>query len=66
MKYRVFFEIYGKKMQTEIEASSEAEAKAQVMGNIKFHKVINITDAKREIIKDIESLDFLKDLFGKK
>jgi len=38
MKFTVYFEIFGKKMRTIIEATSEEDAKYQVMGKIKWHK----------------------------
>ena len=39
MIYTVYFEIYGKKMKTEIEAKSEAHAKQIIKDMIVFHKV---------------------------
>lgn len=39
MKYKVYFEIYGKKMQTEIFAENEQKAKEIVKSKIIFHKI---------------------------
>lgn len=37
--YKVFFEIFGKKMQTAVAAKDENEAKRKVMEKIKFYKI---------------------------
>lgn len=54
-KFKVYFELYGKKMVSTVEADTEAEARAEIRYRIKFHKV--------EEVKEIP--DFLKDIFGR-
>lgn len=54
MKYEVFFEIFGKKMKTTIEAKSIQDAEYLVRGKIIFHKV----EAKDDTV------NFLGDMFG--
>jgi hypothetical protein len=39
MKYRVYFQIYGRKMVTEIEAKNETDAKKKVNEMLKFDKI---------------------------
>lgn len=58
MKYKVFFELFGRKMQMTVEAPDQQTAKMVVMNKIQFHEI-------REETKDAhESLfDFL-DLFS--
>ena len=50
----VYFELFGKKMKTEVLAKDANHAKEFVKSKIIFHKVENKT------------LDFLKDIFGMK
>jgi hypothetical protein len=38
-RYKVYFEIYGKKMVTSVIDASETQAKEQVKRSIKFHKI---------------------------
>jgi hypothetical protein len=60
MKYRIFFEIYGKKMQTVIEAKSENEAKEKVKNKIIFDKIESaITEQEAN-----EAVNYLKNMFG--
>lgn len=51
--YKIYFEVYGKKMKTVINANSEAEAKELVKNKIKFIK-----------IEPENNIDFLKNIFG--
>jgi hypothetical protein len=37
--YKVYFEVFGKKMKTDVFANSEEEAKKKVIERIVFHKV---------------------------
>jgi len=39
MKYIVYFEVFGKKMKTVVEANSDIEAKLKVRDRMVFHKV---------------------------
>lgn len=48
MNYSVKFEIYGKRMKTEIEATSKAEAMQKVIGKLIFHEI----EAKPDIERD--------------
>ena len=54
-KYRVYFEFYGKKMQTTVTASSMTEAKTIVRNNVNFLKIVNETE---------DPVDYLKNIFG--
>ena len=38
--YLVFFEIFGKKMKTRVQANSEEEARYMIMGKLIFHKFV--------------------------
>lgn len=38
--YKVYFEIYGKKMVATVQAKDNLEAQRKVMAKIKFHKVV--------------------------
>ena len=60
MKYTVYFEIFGKKMKTTVDAKSEEDAKYRIMGRIIWHKVVP------EKIGDDSVIDFLKGTFGMK
>ena len=57
MEYAVYFEVFGKKMKTIINASNEEEAKYILMGKIVFHKVVPVN-------KNDNHFDTLKDVFG--
>ena len=63
MKYKVYFELFGKKMQTEIYAKSEIHAKEIIECKIIFHK---IEEVKEPVPSDESMLNTLKDLFGMK
>jgi hypothetical protein len=59
--YIIYFEIFGKKMKTIIEADSKSEAKQKVKNKIIFHKI----DCKSDDVKnDIIDLDGLKNMLG--
>ena len=60
--YDIYFEIFGKKMKTTLEANSEEDAKYRLMGKIIFHKVV----VKHNPFGGDETLEHLKDLFGMK
>lgn len=51
--YTIYFEIYGKKMKTTVEALNENDAKAKVKNKINFIKV-----------EQENNIDFLKNIFG--
>lgn len=54
MKYSVLFELYGKRMKTEIEAKSPEDAEYQIRGKVKFHQITPVPSA----------VDDLKKFFG--
>ena len=56
MTYTVYFEIYGKKLKTEVEAKSIEQAKYVVASKIIWHKV--------EPKEDDAIIDRLSELFG--
>lgn len=58
-KYKVYFEIYGKKLVTEVSALSEDRAKQIIKDKIIFHKVV--PESKEEFP---DAVDFLKNIFG--
>jgi hypothetical protein len=62
-KFKVYFEIFGKKMKTSITANSREEAKQLLMKKIIFHKVELDEDFK---LQDDDVLDFLKGAFKMK
>ncbi len=51
--YKIYFEVYGKKMKTTVKAKTETEAKELIKNKIKFIKVIQE-----------DPIDFLKNIFG--
>lgn len=53
-KYKLYFEFYGKNMQTTVIAKSEIEAKQKVKDNLVFLK----------IVPEEDPVDFLKNMFG--
>jgi hypothetical protein len=50
--YKVYFEIFGKKMKVEIKAKSKQQAEEIIKSKIIFHKIENVSMP-----------DFLKDIF---
>lgn len=62
--YTVYFEIYGKKMKTKVLAETKKDAKNQIRGKIKFHKVLK--DEKDEFNQVTDIMDsILSKLEGK-
>jgi fructose-1,6-bisphosphatase len=51
MKYKIYFELFGKRMVTTVDARSIEDAKKQVKDKIVFHKVE-------------QDIDFLKNIFN--
>jgi hypothetical protein len=62
MKYTVYFELFGKKMKTTIDADTEEMAKSIIRDKIIFHKIIN--DFERECDEIAKRLEDI--LMGKK
>lgn len=54
MKYRIYFEFFGRKMQTEVDAGSIDQAKHLIEKKIIFHKVE----------KSRDDVDFIKEFLG--
>ena len=52
--YKIYFEVYGHKMKTTVQAKNETEAKELVKNKIKFLK----------ITEEDKDLNFLKNIFG--
>lgn len=61
--FKVYFEIFGKKMKTSISAKNKEEAKQLLMKKIVFHKVEVDNDF---ALQDEDVLDFLKGAFKMK
>lgn len=57
MKYKVYFEVYGRKMVTTIEADTQGEAVAKVKDKLRINKV--------EPILEDKTVDFLSQIFWK-
>lgn len=58
MKFVAYFEFFGKKMKTEIEADDAEQAKKIISNKIIFHKVVV------KSITDDDMLNHLKNIFG--
>lgn len=52
--YKIYFEVYGRKMKTTVKAKTELEAKELVKNKINFLK----------ITEEDKDLNFLKNIFG--
>ena len=61
MKYKVYFNSFGKKLKMEVEAKGKQEAIWLVRNEIKILKVEEIDTRSED-----ETLDMLKNLFGMK
>lgn len=64
MIYKVFFQLYGKKMKVAIEAESNEDAKNIIKNSIQFDKVVPTNDYKTDFPQP--DLDHLKNIFGMK
>ena len=61
MTYKIFFQIYGKKMQCEVFAESASEAIDKVRSELKIVKIVPEID---NTFKTNEIPDILKDIFN--
>ena len=52
-KYLIYFEIFGKKMKTEIMARDREDAKHKMKEKIIFHKIEKISDPTVDYLKNI-------------
>lgn len=57
--YTIYFEIFGKKMKTTVQAEADYKAKEYVRNRIVFHKVEKVTN-------DDTIIDDLLNIFGMK
>lgn len=55
-KFKVYFEIYGKKLCTTVSAVSEHDAKNIVSSKIKFHKFVEEKQTLSDLEKEFEKL----------
>lgn len=65
-KYKVYFELFGKKMRTVVEAESEWYAKDEICDSIIFHKVElidGVNDTVNDVVNDVNVKNFA-DLLG--
>lgn len=56
MKYKIYFEFFGRKMQTEIQAENKEQAKHIIKNRIIFHEVKESTDD--------DTLNLIKEMLG--
>ena len=62
MTYKIYFQIYGKKMQSEVFAESASEAIDKVRSELKIDKIVPEID---NTFRENSSIpDILKDIFG--
>jgi hypothetical protein len=59
-QFKVFFELYGKKMQCTIECKSKSDIFDCIASKINIHKIEEVSE--QEAYR--EALDPIKDLFG--
>jgi hypothetical protein len=52
-KFIVYFELFGKKMKTEVFAKSERDAKKRIAEKIVFHKIEPVEETMFKNLKDI-------------
>ncbi len=56
--YKIYFELFGKKMQTNINADNENEVKENIKNKIIFHKILEVPESDEDIFRK------LKDIFS--
>ena len=61
--YKIYFEIFGKKMKYEVEAESKNDAINKLKNKI---NIIKIDEGVNEGVNDDDVLDNLKNMFGMK
>lgn len=61
--FTIYFELYGKKMKTEVMALSERSAQEIIKQKIVFHKIVEKKDAKNYSLSD--AMKAFEDIFGK-
>lgn len=60
MIYKVYFQLYGKKMKINIDADTQEEAKQKIKDSIIFDKIVFVNDN----INDNDIFENLKNIFG--
>lgn len=60
MKYKVWFEIYGKKMLAEVEANNPGDAKATIKSKIQFHKIEKIEELRDNVVENLMNMFNIK------
>jgi len=61
MKYRIYFEAFGKKLKTIVEANSETEAMHSIRNQIEILKIEEVGGYQED-----EALNMLKNMFNMK
>ncbi len=61
-EYEIYFEIFGKKMRTKLDAESIEDAKLELFNKITFHKVVSV-DGKQDEPKSYNNLFDSNDSF---
>lgn len=64
MKYTVYFELFGKKMRTTVQAASKIEAQEQILSKVKFHKIEPERIAEKDAKVLVDGLQDFMDIFG--
>jgi len=62
MKKTIYFEIFGKKMKTTVDAINNSEAEKQVRDKIIIHKIIDVKESNTNIFGSDDTFNDLKDL----
>ena len=65
-KYTVYFELYGKKMKTTVEAENEEQAKNKITNKIKFYKVELKEGLNEDLNNDSGFISYLSDILNPK
>lgn len=61
--YRIYFELYGKKMMTSITAKTQADAVEQLRNKIEVHKIENLTKRPNNPFSGTPFGDVFRDVF---
>lgn len=71
-EYKVYFEIFGKKMQTTLDAESIEDAKLELFDKIIFHKVVSVdgkpdeSTSNKNLFGDMDAFNNIMNIFGMK
>lgn len=61
MKFLIYFEIYGKKMKTEVEADNKQEARDVIRSALIFHKIEQFPEQENDIVKKLQKMMGIND-----